>query len=227
LKILAVGAHPDDVELGCAGTLALHKRKGHQVYVLVLTRGEASGDAAIREDECRAAAATIGVDQLFFGNLHDTRIADGIDTIMTIEKVIKTVAPDIVFSHTSKDAHQDHRNTGLASLSAARNISNVFLYECPAALRGAYGNAFTPQVFVDIAPVMNVKLKAIAAFNSQASKAYMNQKPIVSDPCAKCSNHTTLSSASASLARFRGFQAGLGLAEAFEVAKYIFQVEAP
>jgi LmbE family N-acetylglucosaminyl deacetylase len=224
LKILAVGAHPDDVELGCAGTLALHKRKGHQVYVLVLTRGEASGDPTIRESECRAAAATIGVDQLFFGNLQDTRITDGIETITAIENIIKTVAPDMVLSHTSRDTHQDHRNTSYASLSAARDVGNVFLYECPAALRGVLGNAFTPQVFVDIAPVIDLKLKAVAAFDSQASKPYMNGIMSTHDPCNKCNNHTTLSNAIASLARFRGFQAGLSLAEAFEVAKYIFQI---
>jgi LmbE family N-acetylglucosaminyl deacetylase len=227
LKILAVGAHPDDIELGCAGTLALHKRKGHQVYLLVLTRGEASGDPTIRENECKLAAATIGVDKLFFGNLRDTRITDGIETITTIEEVIATVAPNMVLSHTSKDTHQDHRNTSLASLSAARDVGNVLLYECPAALRGMQGNAFTPQVFVDVAPVMDLKLKAVAAFDSQASKPYMNGKVSTHDPCNNCDNHTSLSSVTASLARFRGFQSGLSLAEAFEVAKYIFKVEAP
>jgi LmbE family N-acetylglucosaminyl deacetylase len=63
MRILAVGA--DDVELGCGDTLALYK-KGHQVYVLVLTRGEASGDATVRENECKLGAGRIGVDQLFF-----------------------------------------------------------------------------------------------------------------------------------------------------------------
>jgi LmbE family N-acetylglucosaminyl deacetylase len=154
-------------------------------------------------------------------NLRDTRISDGTDTITAIESVIDKVAPDIVFSHSAKDAHQDHRNTNLASLSAARDIGKIFLYESPAALR-----EFCPQVFVDIAPVMDLKLKAVAAFNSQASKRY-NGQPSASDPCRKCNNHTSLSNAIAGLARFRGFQAGVALAESFEVAKYLFDIEAP
>jgi LmbE family N-acetylglucosaminyl deacetylase len=225
LKILAVGAHPDDVELGSGGALALYKRKGHQVYVLVLTRGEASGDPAVREDECKLAAAAIGVDQLSFGDLHDTRISDGIETISVIENVIDAVAPDVVFSHNSSDTHQDHRNASLASLSASRRVRKVFLYESPAALMGMQGNAFTPQVFIDIAPVIDLKLKAIAAFNSQASKPYVNGKPCTSDPCINCEHHPALSNMIAGVARFRGFQAGLAFAEAFEVAREIFDIE--
>jgi LmbE family N-acetylglucosaminyl deacetylase len=219
LKLLAVGAHPDDVELGCGGTLALFRKNGHEVYILVLTRGEASGDPETREKECRTAATAIGAHQPFFGNLRDTRITDGIDTIMAIENTIDTVAPDIVFTHSSKDAHQDHRNTHLASLSAARHTRKILLYESPAALR-----EFCPQLFVDIAPTMDLKLKAVAAFNSQASKSYMNGGLSAKDPCRMCENSSGPSNAMAGLARFRGFQAGLALAEAFEVAKYVLDI---
>ena len=111
MRILAIGAHPDDVELGCGGALALFKKKGHDVNVLVLTRGEASGDPVVRENECKVAAATIGVDRLLFGNLVDTRITDGIDTIKTIEDTMDGIAPEFVFTHSPKDSHQDHRNT--------------------------------------------------------------------------------------------------------------------
>jgi len=220
LRILAVGAHPDDVELGCGGTLALLRKKGHGVHILVLTRGEASGDPETREKECRSAAAAIGADQLSFGDLRDTRIMDGIDTIRTIENTIDTVTPDIVITHSSNDAHQDHRNTHLASLSAARRIGKILLYESPAAMR-----EFCPQVFVDIAPTMELKLKAVAAFNSQASKSYMRRQLSQNDPCDRCEMvPTDLSHAIAGLARFRGFQAGVALAEAFEVAKYVFEI---
>jgi LmbE family N-acetylglucosaminyl deacetylase len=59
VTVLAVGAHPDDIELGCAGTLALHKMNGDKVYLLVLTKGEASGIPDVRETECREAAKTL------------------------------------------------------------------------------------------------------------------------------------------------------------------------
>jgi LmbE family N-acetylglucosaminyl deacetylase len=165
VKILAIGAHPDDIELGCGGALALFKKKGHEVSVLVLTRGEASGDPIVRENECKLAASIIGVDRLYFGNLADTRITDGIETVRTIEDTIDTVAPDFVFTHSPKDSHQDHRNTYLASMSAARHASRVLLYESPAALQD-----FSPQAFIDISQTMNPKLKAVEAFNSQAAK---------------------------------------------------------
>jgi LmbE family N-acetylglucosaminyl deacetylase len=221
VRILAVGAHPDDVELGCGGALALFKKKGHEVSVLVLTRGEASGDPVVRENECKLAAAMIGVDQLIFGNLVDTRITDGIDTIKVIENAMDTVAPDFVFTHSVKDSHQDHRNTYLASMSAARHASRILLYESPAALRD-----FSPQAFIDISSIVNIKLKAVAAFNSQNGKTYMNGKTRSTDPCRNCENYSQISNVIAGLARYRGFQAGVDLAEAFEVARYIFDLEA-
>lgn len=183
----------------------MFKKKRHEVYILVLTRGEASGDPEAREKECKAAAETIGADRLFFGDLRDARITDGIETIKVIENTIDTVAPDIVFSHSPKDAHQDHRNTHLASLSAARRIRKIFLYESPAALR-----EFCPQLFVDIAETIDLKLKALTAFNSQASKPYLNGR---------------VYNAIAGLAKFRGFQAGVAVAEAFEVARCILEVQ--
>jgi LmbE family N-acetylglucosaminyl deacetylase len=220
VKILAVGAHPDDVELGCGGTLALFKKREHEVYVLVLTRGEASGDPEVREHECKVAAEIIGVDRLFLGGLRDTRITDGIDTITAIENIINTVAPDIVFTHSSKDAHQDHRNTHLASLSAARDIGKIFLYESPAALR-----EFLPQVYVDVAETIETKLKAVAMFESQALKSYIKDYAKALDPSQKWNISGSLSNASEGLARFRGFQVGLALAESFEVARYLLEIE--
>ena len=80
MRILAIGTHPDDVELGCGRALALFKKKGRDLSVLVLTRGEASGDPVVRENECKLAASIIGVDRLYFGNIADTRITDGIET---------------------------------------------------------------------------------------------------------------------------------------------------
>jgi LmbE family N-acetylglucosaminyl deacetylase len=211
MRILAVGAHPDDIELGCGGTLALFKKYGHQVYTIVLTRGEGSGDPNLREKECRLAAATIGIDQVVFASLVDTKITDGIETITAVESQISKLAPDIVLTHSPKDVHQDHRNTYLASLTAARRIGRVLLYESPAALT----EGFSPQLFVDISPVIEVKMKALAAYYSQAMKPYMNGVSDPNDPA----------SAVAGLARFRGFQAGLPLAEAFEVSRYILRIQ--
>lgn len=209
--MLAVGAHPDDVELGCAGTLALCKRAGYEVYILVLTRGEASGDPIIRQRECEQAAKTIGADKVFFGGLHDTKVTEGIETIAEIENVINSSKPDIVFSNSQKDQHQDHRNTGLASLSAARKVQKVLLYESPAAFR-----EFCPQIFVNIDSTLNIKLKALEAYASQSTKR----------PFSSTNSHSgsaPIINASEGLALFRGFQAGVAVAEAFEVGRFLLE----
>jgi len=216
LKVLAVGAHPDDVELGCGATLALFKQKGHEVYILVLTKGEASGNPQIRVNECKISAKVLGAKKIFFGDLKDTRITDGIETIMEIEKAINLVKPDFVFSHSPKDVHQDHRNTALAVLSAARNSKKVLLYESPAALKD-----FLPQVFVDVESTFSVKLEALKSFGSQASKIFFKGNNHHYDESRK---FPVVSNAVEGLARYRGFQAGVGLAEAFEAGKFLLEI---
>jgi LmbE family N-acetylglucosaminyl deacetylase len=214
MRILAVGAHPDDVEVGCGGTLVQYTQKGHEVYILVLSHGEASGDPQIRKKECELAAKIIGA-EIFFGDLKDTKIADGIETIMAIENVMNQIKPDYIFSHSSKDGHQDHRNVGFATLSAARRSKKVLLYESPAALR-----EFCPQVFVDISTTFSFKMKALEAFGSQVSKPYF-QGVNMSDESRKFSY---VLNAVEGLAVYRGFQAGVQLAEAFEVGRYILEI---
>ncbi|MHA1267713.1 MAG: PIG-L deacetylase family protein [Candidatus Helarchaeota archaeon] len=214
MRILAVGAHPDDIEIGCGGTLIQYKQKGHEVFFLVLSHGEASGDPRIREKECKLAAKIIGA-EIFFGDLKDTKITDGIETIMAIENVINRLNADIIFSHSSKDGHQDHRNVGLATLSAARRSKKVFLYESPAALR-----EFCPQVFVNIGSTFKIKMKALEAFDSQATKPYF-QGVNMSDESRK---FTYVLNAVEGLAVYRGFQAGVQVAEAFEVGRFILEI---
>jgi LmbE family N-acetylglucosaminyl deacetylase len=218
MKALAIGAHPDDVELGCGATLAMLKKKGHKVYILVLTRGEASGDPKLREKECRLSAKTIGVEKILFGDLPDTKITDGVKTVMAIENVINSLKPNIVFAHSSNDGHQDHRNAGLASLSAARFVKKVLLYESPAAF-----THFHPQVFVDVSSTFDTKLEALKAFGSQVTKVYFKGNRYR----GKRSKFPHISNAVEGLARFRGFQAGVPLAEAFEVGKFLLEIEKP
>jgi len=216
MKILAVGAHPDDIELGCGATLALFKKKGHEIYLLVLTKGEASGDPNVRQKECEQSARTIGADKLFFGNLKDTKISDGVATIMEIERVIKQIEPDLIFTHSYRDGHQDHRNTGMAALAAARNSKKVLLYESPAALR-----EFVPQLFVDVTSTFDIKMEALEAFGSQVEKVYFRGNNID----YKRAKFPRVSNAAEGLARYRGFQAGVSLAEAFEVGKFLLEIE--
>jgi len=203
-SILAVGAHPDDIELGCGGTLALHKMRGDKVFLLVLTKGEASGSPEVREDECRSSAAILCADRLIFGNLSDTRVHDGRETIDAVEKVVDEVKPDIIYAPTFKDTHQDHRNTGHACLSAGRRCKIILMYEGASTQRD-----FSPQVFVDVTETFELKLKMTRVYGSQIG------------------NHGVYAvavKAIEGLAKFRGYQAGVDLAEAFEVGKFVFEI---
>jgi LmbE family N-acetylglucosaminyl deacetylase len=201
VNVLAVGAHPDDIEAGCAGTLALHKAKGDEVYFLVLTRGEVSGDPEVKEIACKKSAELLGAEGLFFGGLKDTMIPDGIETIKVVEKVMDDVFPDIVYAHTFKDVHQDHRRTAYATLSAARNCKRILMYETPNTLK-----EFSPQVFTDIGQTFELKKKALQLFGNESKRFSLAAKAIEG------------------LAVFRGFQGGVPVAEAFEVARFVLEV---
>ncbi len=202
--VLAIGAHPDDLELGCAGTLALHSSKGDKVYLLILTRGEASGNPETREKECRESAGILGATEIFIGGLADTKVHDGRESIDVIEEVLRKVKPDIVYAPSCKDTHQDHRNTGHAVLSACRKCKIILLYEGASTQRD-----FNPQVFVDIAETLQTKLNATRVFGSQVGNGGMYSKAM---------------KAVEGLAKFRGYQAGTDVAEAFEVGKFVFEI---
>ena len=205
VTVLAVGAHPDDIELGCAGTLALHKMNGDKVYLLVLTKGEASGIPEVRETECRKAADMLGADGLFFGGLEDTKVHDGVETIDVVEKIIDRVKPDVIYTHSYKDSHQDHRNTAYATLSAGRHCNKVLMFEGASTLRD-----FCPQVFTSIAKTFELKKKITRVFGSQINNSR--------------GGYSSAASSIGGLAQFRGYQAGVKVAEAFEVGKFIHEV---
>jgi len=147
----------------------------------------------------------MSADDLFFGGLRDTRIHDGVETIEVIEKVVDQVGPDVIYTHTYKDTHQDHRNTAYATLSAARRCKKILMYEGASTLRD-----FVPQVFTDIEMSFELKMKITGLFGSQMNR--------------DSGRYQSAANAIAGLARYRGYQAGVKVAEAFEVGKYILEI---
>ena len=97
--VLAVGAHPDDVEIGVGGILLRHAAEGHDVTVLTLTGGEAGGLAADRAEESRQAAELMSA-RLIHAALSDTSLSEGSTTIGTIVDVIEEISPTTVYTHT-------------------------------------------------------------------------------------------------------------------------------
>ncbi len=160
--VLAIGAHPDDVEIGAAGTLLAHRAAGDAVVILTLSRGARGGDQGQRARESQEAADVIGA-RLFLNDLEDTRIAEGDPTICVIDQIVAEVEPTIVYTHSLHDVHQDHRNTHRAAMVACRRIGRVYCFQSPSATID-----YHPTRFVTIDDHLSGKLKAISAFTSQA-----------------------------------------------------------
>src|SRR5437899_10103621 len=131
MNILAIGAHPDDIELGCGGLLIKASRQGHNVFMHTLTRGGASGDPTERTKELMRSAKFIGAKDLLIEDFEDTKLTAGHDLINHVEAYIDKVDPDVIFTHSNKDVHHDHRAIATATVEAGRFNSNILSYEIP------------------------------------------------------------------------------------------------
>ncbi len=171
--ILAVGAHPDDIELGCAGTLVKHIQSGDDVYALILTNGEKGNHDPYR-DECLKSLKTLGIKKqnVFFGNFRDGYVMDDNETVSLIEKYIKQIGAQKVYTHDSNDRHQDHRHTSLAVSSAARKVPEIFLFQGPSTT-----STFEAHYFIEIdKKQLTKKIQALKQYNSQTKKGIVNLK---------------------------------------------------
>ena len=161
-SVLAIGAHPDDVEIGAAGTLLAHNATGDTVSILTLSHG-ARGAEGLRVREVEEAARVIGA-RLFLRDLEDARIPEGNPTIGLIEEVIAETQPTIIYTHSLHDVHQDHRNTHRAVMMAARRVERVYCFQSPFATVD-----FRPTYFVPIDDHVGRKLESLRAFTSPAA----------------------------------------------------------
>ena len=169
--VLAVGAHPDDQEIGVGGIPLRHAAEGHEVTVLTLTGGERGGEASARAAESEAAAELLGA-RLVHADLEDTSVSEGGLTIATIKAVIDEIHPTTVYTHTPRDVHQDHRNVHHATLVAARGIPRVYCYQAPST-----SVEFQPTRFVAIDEYLDGKIAAINVYSSQtAVRAYLDEE---------------------------------------------------
>jgi len=174
-RVLAIGAHPDDVEIGCGGILLKHRDAGDEICILTLSSGECGGASVIRSDEALMSSEMLRA-RLILENLEDTRIGEGPETINAISRVVDQLSPTIVYTHSPHDAHQDHRNTHKATLVAARSVSRLKCYQSPSSTIG-----FTPSHFVDITGKLPEKQALISCYRSQRDKCrYLRESLIES-----------------------------------------------
>jgi len=200
-SILALGAHPDDLELGCGATLAKLVEAGAQVRAIVFSKGKVGTSAGFdREAETRAALALLGVRDVHVHNFPDTRLHERLnDLIETMQDHVRQTPPDRVYTMFKEDRHQDHRAVYQASVVACRRAPQILAYETPS----SYPN-FVPTVFEQVGDFMEQKVKALKLHASQGDRLYMSEEMI------------------RSAAHFRGVQVELGRAEGFIPYKLIF-----
>jgi bacillithiol biosynthesis deacetylase BshB1 len=180
LDILAFGAHPDDVELGCAGTIAKEISLGKKVGIVDLTRGELGtrGSAEIRDQEASAAAKILGVSIRENLNMRDGFFVNDEEHQMAVIRMIRKYQPEIVLCNAVEDRHIDHgKGSKLVSdacfLSGLRRIETEYDGKQQTAWRPKLVYHFIqwknlqPDFVVDITGFTDIKQKAILAYSSQ------------------------------------------------------------
>jgi two-component system, NtrC family, response regulator HydG len=192
-RVLAVGAHPDDVEIGVAATLLTHRARGDEVTVLTLSRGGTGG--ADEVTEAQQAAELLGA-TLLLADLEDTRIPEGNPTIEIIEQAVAEHRPDVVYVHSRNDNHQDYRSVHAATMVASRRVDRVYGFRSPSATAD-----YRPTRFVAADATLDRKIEVIRAYQSQAGRDYLDEELIRAQ------------------ARHWGASAGSRYAEPFEVIR--------
>lgn len=180
IDILAVGAHPDDVELSCAATLAKEMSRGKKVGILDLTRGELGtrGTAEIRDQEAKRAAEILGVEFRHNLNLPDGFLQNDKFSQLEIIKILRKYKPEIVLCNAIDDRHPDHgKASKLTSdacfLSGLRRIETEFEGEKQEAWRPKHVYHYIqwenlePDFVVDVTGFIDKKMESVFAYTSQ------------------------------------------------------------
>lgn len=201
MNILAIGAHPDDIEFGCGGALLKYAKAKNNIYLLVLTKGEIGAAAAIRWKEQGRAAKFLNAKGLYCTNYKDTKIALSKELIKRIEDALIKAKADMVFFNSPADIHQDHRVLAEAAISATRYIKKVLFYEVPTSVD------FQPDIFIDIADCLFKKLELLKLHRSQIDRTRVPGLSIL-ESAASCAN-------------FRGFQGRVKYAEGFKALRFM------
>lgn len=180
LHILAIAAHPDDVELSCAGTLIKHTQAGHAVGILDLTEGELGtrGSVALRYSEAEAAAQIMGVKVRMNARMADGFFRNDAEHQRSIISYVRYFRPDIVVANALNDRHPDHGRAGrliadACFYSGLRKIETQWdgMAQEPWRPRRVYhyiqDRVQEPDFIVDISSVFEKKMDAIQAYKSQ------------------------------------------------------------
>lgn len=135
MRVLAIGAHFDDVELGCAGSLAKHVEEGDEVYVFVATvsgftnaKHVSVRESEIALQEARAAMKTLGVKELICGDIKTFEVEFVESLNVKIIQIVEEKKIDLVYTHWAGDIHHDHKAISQSSLHSCRHVPRMLMY---------------------------------------------------------------------------------------------------
>lgn len=207
MRILAIGAHYDDLELGCGGTLARHVRDGDQVWGFIATESgySDSGGKRIRgnDEACyegRMAAGIIGY-ELISGDIPTFEIEPGERIQRKLLDIIESKKIDTIYTHWLYDVHHDHRNLAAATMHCAKHINRILMYRS-----NWYQSdiSFREDFMVDISSTWVLKEKALRVYMGEMERT----------------GNTWLDYFKRQ-AQNLGMQCGVGFAECFQVVKWM------
>ena len=208
MKILAVGAHLDDIELACGGTLAKAIKNGHEVKVIIMSKsgytnydGKQMREDSVAVQEGKNALTILGIADIEILDFPSKDIEFEAKVIESIDSRMDAFNPDVIFTHHPFDTHQAHVGVSKSTIAAARRKNTVYFYE-PIAPSGRSYVAFKPQAYVDITETMDLKIESLKKHVTEYKK--FGEEWIEGVKCRS---------------GFRGYEMGTEYAEAFEVLR--------
>jgi len=217
LNVLAIGAHPDDIELLCSGTLAKYSELGNKIFMYHTCNGDKGGFnktsefiRAERDIEAKNAAKIIGAES-FGGIFEDGDVFIDDKSRKEIVEVIRKTKADVIITHHPNDYHTDHINTSKLVIEAnyMSTIQNyvtdsLYLKKVPSVyyMETLGGINFIPEIYVDISQTMQIKKEMISAHKSQVVFLKEHSSLDIIDWIDICG-------------RYRGYQCGTIYAECF------------
>ena len=208
MNVLAIGAHFDDVELGCGGALAKHAERGDEVFVYVATVSGFSdhnrqpvreNDTALRE--AQAAMKVLGVKELICGQFSTLAVEFVDDLNIEIIRIVNDKRIDLVYTHWVDDIHHDHQAVARASLHSCRHVPRLLMYRS-----NWYHSTqqFKGNYYVDITGTWGKKEGAILAHESEVERTGRKWVKFFRNEAENA-----------------GQRIGVPMAEVFEVVKYL------
>ena len=209
MRILAVGAHLDDIEIAVGGTLAKAIDNGHDVKALILSKsgytnynGEQMRSDESAVSEGKEALGILGISDIDILDFPTKDIPFQSDVVEAIDRIMSKYNPDVIFTHHPFDTHQAHVGVSNATIAAARRKNTVFFYE-PISPSGRSYVAFRPQLYIPIEETIDKKIEALRAHKTEYNK--FGKEDWIAGVHARCG--------------FRGYEIGKKYAEAFEILR--------